>query len=643
MTTTKKKLAAVVTACVVAGACVRGDPVSVAGNSEGTALLFTGAATDPSPVLPFGSASVFLNLATLSIDLTATDGFGRFGTNATFRQFGNYWSPGNSAWFFRGDAVRNASAARLDPRFPHPTSTTASFSNGNAMHLYQPNSGYPNDEYWESYVELIGLKPNTTYQIAFVHNRLKVAGVLDHAQRMLTGAVTQPDTLVLAAGTPGAINSDWSGTAPVGCSPFPGPTTNPFVFGTFTTDGAGTAAIDKCWQSGNGIWTKAEFGQMAKSMVGRNNNVTFGVPSYNYIEIWETAYGVGTGPAGRLQIAQDLAPDGTPINNALAPFPAPNTTSRLVTDQMQPSAVDRAAAYPLTGAQLLPLPASVGWPDSVTTTIGNLEAVSGAYQVWFVNPNTKQAEPASGTWVRVVGTDTVASGSGNLSFSGGPGTIRIRTDRYTAIGQPDVSDSLTTLLVSIEQGGSAAAPSSAQPFWTTILKAAGGTTGGALRFGEFTLADDTRGPEIFVAQGKLAGGVIGNVRDGTFIGSRLEVTFSGLQRPPIGYVYRAYLCESADDACSPTDPTTTFFSLGGLMSPSGLSLDAADTAPNDAFLSATRIVKAMVSVDVTGAQTLCDFDRLRLTLEPKSGAGPALAQIFSVLLPAKVRTAESCS
>jgi hypothetical protein len=121
------------------------------------------------------------------------------------------------------------------------------------------------------------------------------------------------------------------------------------------------------------------------------------------------------------------------------------------------------------------------------------------------------------------------------------------------------------------------------------------------------------------------------------------VTFSGLQRPPIGYVYRAYLCESADDACSPTDPTTTFFSLGGLMSPSGLSLDAADTAPNDAFLSATRIVKAMVSVDVTGAQTLCDFDRLRLTLEPKSGAGPALAQIFSVLLPAKVRTAESCS
>jgi hypothetical protein len=635
-------VAAVVAACLLAGACVQGDPVSVAGNSEGTALLFTGAATDPTPTLPSGSAAVHLNLATLSIDLTAPDGFGRFGTNATFRQFGGYWSPSNRAWFFRGDAVRNASAARLDPRYPHPTSTTASFSGGNAMHLYQPNAPYPDDEYWESYVELIGLKPNTTYQIAFVQHRLTVAGMLDQAQRMLSGTVTQPDTLTLATGTPGAINSDWSGAAPAGCSPFPGPNTNPFVFGTFTTDGAGTAAIDKCWQSGNGIWTKAEFGQQAKSMVGRNDNVTFALPNYNYVEIWETGYGVGTGPAGRLQIAQDLAPDGTPVNNATAPFPAPSTTSRLVSDQMQPPAVDRAAAYPLTGAQLLPLPASVGWPDSVVATLSNVEAVNGTYQVWFVNPTTHAAAPASGTWVRVLGTDTIASGSGNLAFEGGPGTISFVTDAYPAIGQADISDSLTTLLVSIEASASATAPSTAQPFWTTVLKRAGGTVGGTLTFGEFTLDDDARAPERFVAQGKLAGGVIGNLRGEEFIGSRLEVTFTGLQRPPIGYQYRAYLCESEDDACSPSDPSTTFFSLGGLMSPLGVSLDAADTAPNDANLSATRIVKAVVSVDVTGAQTLCDFDRLRLVIEPKIGAGPPLAQIFSVLLPDKVRAATSC-
>jgi hypothetical protein len=343
-----------------------------------------------------------------------------------------------------------------------------------------------------------------------------------------------------------------------------------------------------------------------------------------------------------VQIAQDLAPDGTPINNATAPFPAPNTASRLTTDQMLPPAVDRAAAYPLTGSDLLPLPASIGWPDSTVLTLNNLEAVSGVYQVWYVNPTTNQAVPATGTWTQVLAGDTIATGSGDLAITGGPGTFRIVTDAYPVIGEPDVSDSLSTLLVSIEQGASATSPSTVQPFWSTVLKRAGGSTGGALPFGEFTFGDDSRGPERFVAQGKLAGGVIGNLRGTEFIGSRLEVSLSGLMRPPIGYQYRAYLCESDDDSCAPTNPTTTHFSLGGLMSPSGVSLDAADTAPNDANLSDTRIVKAVVSLEVTGAQTLCDFDRFRLVLEPKNAAGPPLATIFSALLPVKVRSATSC-
>jgi hypothetical protein len=415
------------------------------------------------------------------------------------------------------------------------------------------------------------------------------------------------------------------------------------VFATVTTGGTGDVSFDKCWQSGNGIWTIAQFGDQARSMVGRNDNTTYGLPNYNYFEVWETAYGIGSGPAMRVQIAQDLAPDGTPIANAYAPFPAPNTTL-VASGQQGPAAVDRNTAFPISYASALGLPSTFGIPDSTVLTLRNVDALtSGVYQVWYANPTTGVAQPATGKWVRVVGTDTVASESGTSTFSGGAGTIVFTTDAYSAIGEPDVSDSLSSLIVSVEQSAGATTPSSTQPFWATIIKELGETgVGGTLPFGEFTFGDASRGPELFRPQGKLAGGVIGNLRGDTFVGSEIEVTFTGLMRPPIGYQYRAYLCASDDEVCALDDPTTTFFALGGLMSPSGVSLDNADTDPNDANLSSTRVVSALVSAQVTGGPTLCDFDRFRLVLEPKGAGGPPQTTIFNALLPAKVRSATSC-
>jgi hypothetical protein len=156
----------------------------------------------------------------------------------------------------------------------------------------------------------------------------------------------------------------------------------------------------------------------------------------------------------------------------------------------------------------------------------------------------------------------------------------------------------------------------------------------------------------------MAGGVIGDtvvvlvdttidgqatkIRAAQFVGSRLEVRFTGLMRPPLGYRYNAYLCGSDDGSCSPTNSTTEFFDLGGLMSPSGVSLDNADSAPNDGNLSATRIVSAFASASVAGGQTLCDFDRFRLVLEPIAGGGPPLAHVFDAALPARLTGARSC-
>jgi hypothetical protein len=653
MTRLLTKIVAGVGAAALVGACVRGDPVSPAGNVEGNAWLFTGASTNPSPVLPGGTGDVRI---TLSVDPSVADAFTRMPTPAPYGQFGRAWSPANAAWLYRADVMRNADPLKIDTRYPFPTSTTAGFGSS-GLQLYQPESPYPDDNFWEAFTVLTGLKPNTAYQMAFVHYRLTVNGSVDHAARILNGTVNNPDTLKLAPGTLGIVNTDWTGAAPGGCAPFPGANTNPFVFATFVTDGFGGAVLDKCWLAGNGIWTQAEFGQQAKSMVGRNDNTTYALPNYNYVEVWETAFGTGTGPAMRMQIAQDLAPNGSPVPNAFAPFPAPNTTTRFVSDNLFPAAVDQSAAFPISYSTALALPSTFGAPDSVTISLTNLEALtSGTYKVWFVNPTTNAAMPATGRWVRVVGTDTVASSTGTSTFEGGPGTIHFTTDSYFDIGQPDVSDSLSVLLVSIEQSAGATAPSTAQPLWTTIIKKVGGSVGGAMTFGEFTLGDDSRGPERYIAQGTMAGGVIGDtvvifvdttingeatrIRGAEFVGSRVEVKFTGLMRPPLGYRYAAYLCGSASGTCS--EANTSFFELGGLMSPSGLSLDNADSAPNDSNLSDTRIVTAIASAVVSGGQTLCDFDRFRLVLEPIDGAGPPLAHVFDTALPAQLTSARSC-
>jgi hypothetical protein len=445
----------------------------------------------------------------------------------------------------------------------------------------------------------------------------------------------------------------------VGCAPFPGANTNPFVFATFVTDGFGDVTLDKCWLSGNGIWTAAEFGQQSKSMVGRNDNTTYSLPNYNYIEVWETAFGVGSGPAMRVQIAQDLAPDGTPVRNAFAPFPAPNTVLRIGGDEQRAAEVDQSAEFPISYSTALGLPSTFGAPDSVIVTLNNVEELeTGVYKVWFVNPATNAAAPATGRWVRVIDSDTVASATGVSTFEGGLGQIIFTTDGYGVIGQPDVSDSLSTLLVSIEQDAGATSPSTSQPFWATVMKTVGGSAGGALRFGEFTLGDDARGPELFTVQGSMAGGVIGDtvvvlvdttingeatkIRASQFVGSRVEVKFTGLMRPPLGYRYQAYLCGSDDGSCSPTNATTEFFDMGSLMSPGGVSLDNADSAPNDSNLSSTRIVQAIASASMSGGQTLCDFDRFRLVLEPSNGGGPPLAHIFDAALPPQLTEARSC-
>jgi hypothetical protein len=320
-----------------------------------------------------------------------------------------------------------------------------------------------------------------------------------------------------------------------------------------------------------------------------------------------------------------------------------------------------AAVFRATGADT-----SRFAPESVVVTLRNLQRLgTGAYTAWYVNPSTRTAKPATGRYVRKIGTATADSSAAVSSFAGGPGTITFVTRPYREIGNADVSDSLTHLLITVEASDAATAPSAAQPLWVRVLKVPGVGVGGSLSFGEFNFGEEVP-PRIFRAQGSLQGGVIGTtvLRDTVvtvegetdtiqvpdFRGSVLNVRLTNLQRPPTGYRYRAYLCTSRDAnaACAPTDTSTRFLTAGALAGPDEQSLENADTDPTSANLSPTRILSAFLVFDVaTNAvsgqpDAVCNYDRFQVALEPKSGSSPPLAIVFNALLPQAVIVAHQC-
>jgi len=190
--------------------------------------------------------------------------------------------------------------------------------------------------------------------------------------------------------------------------------------------------------------------------------------------------------------------------------------------------------------------------------------------------------------------------------------------------------------------------------------------GGNLAFGTFWFDNGLTAPIPYSAQGRVNGGVLGDsvkvtftdtvktdagadsVRTGrigyVFVGSLLQLNLQGLQRPPIGYRYVSYLCRSVDDLCAPTDTSARFTSAGSLSTLGGQSLADADTDSPSPTLTRTRINEALLTYQLpTSGETLCTYDRLLLTLEPKLAiAGAPLAVVFSGQLPELVRKARSC-
>ena len=628
-------------------ACEHGDPVSSAGGEIGKSILITGA--DAGPVagqLPSGNAVVSLIFG--SLDPSVRDQLGRKPADATIARRTRNFRATAHYWTWTKELRDGGSTNRIDPRLPAIEASSRTADGSQYFELYQPEGSYPNKEFWEFYFIVHNLTPNTPHEVAFVHRRLTVNGELDAVERIMSGTVTQPDQLVMGPGTKATVNTDWSGTAPVGCAAFPGVTANPFVVSTDPSDAQGRLQdFDKCWQSGNGIWTKAEFDQQPKSMVGRNDDVAFSLPNYNYIEVWRGAFGTGT-LVGRMQIAQDLDASGAPVKNGYAPFPEPGGNSTEAQQGPIP-AVEAVASYPISNTLKSTLPGALVVPSTVVATMTNVQKLDAGtvYKAWFMNGLTGAAHEASGHYTRKEGTTTVEDVASTTTFSGGRGTITFTTTYDPAV-HGAFADSLNFLVFTKETDAAAATPSISQPLWVKIFKFPPASAGGATTFGNFNrdslpaAGDTSRHPVKFTPQGVASGGVIGDTVtmtvniDGTattgpvFVGSLIELRFTGLQRPPKGYEYKAYLRRKADG---------TLAYIGGLQGPDGSSLANADVAASGGNLGKNGIKLALLKWDahnIAGA-TLCDYDKIQIYVVPKGGAlYEPLAQVFNIGMPKRV-------
>src|SRR5687768_9557442 len=294
------RIATGVAVIALVGACEHGDPVSNAGGPLGQSSLFSG--NPASTKLPKGSANVTTAFGGFTADVP--DAFSRrngaAGSAAARRTAWYNNTPGgiDESWTWRPvENERNASAAMRDPRRPLLQSTTANFTQYSSVYS-GANLITPKDngaEYYDWWIfEISGLVPNAEYTVAFVRYSLIINGELDQEEVILTGAVTAPDSLYIASGRPDSIraSSNWSGDAPEGCDPYPGPHANPFITSwRERADGDGLLYPDKCFTPNGFLYGIADHDTPAKSLVGRSDDVGYGAPSYNYIEVWRGDFG----------------------------------------------------------------------------------------------------------------------------------------------------------------------------------------------------------------------------------------------------------------------------------------------------------------------------------------------------------------
>ncbi|HXV90893.1 MAG TPA: hypothetical protein VD707_05945 [Gemmatimonadales bacterium] len=562
-----------------------------------------GATTIPVIDLNTAAAGGFLSgtrvtnrfLSSGPFDTSITNAFGRTTANPPYFRLdvNGYYGTATSLMYFPnapGIAAWTPPTAYLPTVAPAANAGTGGFAPNAVAYIVQP--GHPGNgagnTVWEFWFEVHGLAADTRYIMGLARYAVEQRGALDIAEMLLTGAVTQPDTLVFPTGDFNEAGKKANGVYTTNCASVnilqPVAGANPHLIAGGTSDATGYAGFDQT-ACANAASAWGNLGT-AKSAVAANSNTAPANVQYNFLVIWEAEADSTPNydkPALRVQIAPLLTTTGQVVNNSYAPFPT--------------------AA--LTGAQLALLPGATASPDTIGVTANGLVplAAGNAYQVWLTTAAGTAAK-VSGRVIRLNAgavVDTVAGDVSEFTIGAGMDGARMEFDFLPFRAEP-----YNAAVVAVGAVGAGTLPAS-QPLWTSMVtqKVPGGAVpslSSSLSFGSF---DGGSGPRLFGAAGTATGGIFG---------TELREDIKRIPRPPVGYQYEGWLVSSTD--------ATAPLSLGPILSPYPdlQPLTDADIS-TDPPLSGVEVTQAAVRYVATAAAFYCDWDRVQVRLGPKNGAG----------------------
>lgn len=438
---------------------------------------------------------------------------------------------------------------------------------------------------WEVWYQFEQLTPVTRYVMGFARYRLQVRGALDESEVMLTGAVAQPDSLVFDAFAPGGKTSADVFTTSCASANIIQPTAgaNPHLLGSDLTDATGAVDLDQTVCANAAANWGARY--TAKSPVPRNNATTIGASQYNFFVVWEALPDSTpdySKPVWREQIGPVFDLAGNPINNGYGPFPPAQ----------------------LTPAQLALLPATAAQADTIRVTATNIVPLTGAVYSFWVRDNTGgTTTKVTGRVVRLNGAAVVDTLVGVSEFNLLPTMNSARVEFDYATVAPVAYD---RAILAVAAPGAATLPA-AQPLWTSMAtqKAKGGAVpslSSNLTHGSFNAGS---APVIFGAAGTATGGIFG---------TELREDVLRLARPPVGYMYDAWLVSTVD--------TTLRYRIGTLFSPHPelaplTDADVQQTAP----LSGVELTRSALRFLMPSTTFHCTYNRVQVRLAPKATTG----------------------
>lgn len=453
-------------------------------------------------------------------------------------------------------------------------------------------SGHPGNgtgnTVWEFWHDFSGLGPTgTRYITGLARYALQQRGALDITEKLLTGAVTQPDSLVFMASdfNPGGKKSRDGFTT--NCAsvnvihPIAG--ANPHYLASDTSRSGGIDLDQTVCVAAGEAWGALG---TATSPIPKNDNTPLAVGGvqYNFFVIWQALADSTpdySKPIYRVQVGPLVTTTGVVVNNAYAPIPYTG---------------------PLSAATQVLLPGGQGNADTIRVTANNLVPLTGAtYQLWLAQSGTANAAKVTGRVVRLNGATVVDTLNGVSEFNL---TTAITGARVEFDFAPLSANPWNAAVLAVGASGASTLPAS-QPLWTKIApqKVPGGavpTLSSNLTFGSFNAGTGTA---IYGANGTGTGGLYG---------TELREAVLRLPRPPIGYMYQAWLINSASSA---------IFGIGSLIGPQRTnytSLTDADIMTTDP-LSGAEITESGFRYVAPAASFYCTYDRVQVRLAPKSG------------------------